>query len=234
MTGLGQLAWTAVPHEALLVVPVGSVEQHGPHLPLDTDTRVATAAAQALVDATPGALLGPGVAYGASGEHESFAGTVSLGSEALHLVLVELGRSACRWAARLLFVSGHGGNAATMIRAVPLLRHEGRDAAWWPCTFRTPTHTPDAHAGRTETSLLLHLDRAAVCTDRAAPGNTNGITDLMPALRAGGVQVVSPNGVLGDPAGASAAEGAALLAGLVQRMTAATRRWDPAEGGVLR
>jgi len=233
VTALAQLSWPQV-SPGLLVVPVGSVEQHGPHLPLDTDTHVATAAAVALVAATPGAVLAPAVNYGASGEHEGFPGTVSLGSQALYLLLVELGRSACRWAPRLLFVSGHGGNAPTVVRAVALLRQEGRDVAWWPCAVGGAGHTPDAHAGRTETSLMLHLAPATVRQEHAAAGDVRPVAELMPALRSGGIIAVSANGVLGDPAGASAAEGTHLFDDLLTRLVAAVARWSPQEHGVLR
>ena len=91
MTALGEQVWPSVPDGPTLLVPVGSVEQHGPHLPLDTDARVAAAVA-----ARTGLLVAPPVAYGASGEHEAFAGTVSVGHAALRLLLVELGRSAAR------------------------------------------------------------------------------------------------------------------------------------------
>ncbi|MDQ2723121.1 MAG: mycofactocin biosynthesis peptidyl-dipeptidase MftE [Actinomycetota bacterium] len=219
-----------VPADALLVIPVGAVEQHGPHLPLDTDTRVACAVAHQI----PAVVVGPALSYGASGEHEGFPGTVSLGAEALHAVLVELGRSACRWAARLAFVNGHGGNAPTLARAVQLLRSEGRDVAWWPCAVpATSTHTPDAHAGRTETSLLLHLDPSAVRWEFAAAGDTRAVAELMPELRAHGVRAVSPNGVLGDPTRSTAAEGERLMAELVARAAGAVAAWRPSSTGML-
>ena len=82
-----------------------------PHLPLDTDTRIATAVASAVAERLTGDwLLAPAIGYGASGEHEGFPGTVSIGTAALQLLLVEFGRSACNWASRLVFVNGHGGN----------------------------------------------------------------------------------------------------------------------------
>jgi mycofactocin precursor peptide peptidase len=150
---LGERVWPEIDGRPTLLVPVGSVEQHGPHLPLDTDTRIAAAVA---VRAATGALfVAPPVAYGASGEHEGFSGTVSIGHEALRLLLVELGRSAARWAGRLVFVNGHGGNGSSLVEAVRLLRYEGRDAAWFACAAGG-----DAHAGRTETSLMLALDPA--------------------------------------------------------------------------
>jgi creatinine amidohydrolase len=208
-----------------VLVPVGSVEQHGPHLPLDTDARVAAAVA-ARAAAGP-VLVGPTVAYGASGEHEGFAGTVSIGHEALRLLLVELGRSAMRWAGRLVFVNGHGGNVATLVDAVGLLRYEGRDVAWFACA-----PGGDAHAGRTETSLVLALDPGLV--GAAAAGNTAPLAELLPAMRAGGVAAVSSNGVLGDPAGASAEEGERLLVALAAELSTATARWTPDPTGRLR
>lgn len=230
MHTLASLSWPQVPSGTLLVVPLGAVEQHGPHLPLDADTRIATAAATAVVAATPGALLGPGQAYGASGEHQGFAGTVSLGVEALTLLLVELGRSACSWAARLLVVNGHGGNAFAVRTAVLRLREEGREVAWLPCAFPGA----DAHAGRTETSLLLHLEPATVHLDRAAAGVTAPIEMILGALRSQGTAAVSANGVLGDPAGASAEEGAELLRCWTATSVAAVARWTPDAQGLLR
>lgn len=225
MNALGAARWPDVPADALLVVPVGSLEQHGPHLPLDTDTRIAAAVAQAI----PGGVLAPALPYGASGEHEGFPGTVSLGAEALHLVLVELGRSACRWARRLVFLSGHGGNAPTLARAVALMRYEARDVAWWPCAVPGA----DAHAGRSETSLMLHLASSDVRSEHAEAGDVRPVAELMPALREGGVRAVSPNGVLGDPRGANAEEGARLLRGLCERANDAVGRWRPDARGML-
>jgi mycofactocin system creatininase family protein len=222
VTSLAGSVWPDLPDAPTLVVPLGSLEQHGHHLPLGTDTSIACAAAEAAVASLDGVLLAPALAYGASGEHEGFPGTVSIGTEALTGLLVEYGRSACRWAGRALIVNGHGGNLDALRSAVPLLRSEGRDVAWFPCG----APGGDAHAGRTETSLMLHVEPGRVMGERAAPGVTTPIGALLPRLRAEGVRAVSPTGVLGDPAGATAAEGAALLAGLVDRLVAATRNWD--------
>ena len=229
VTSLAGTVWPDVPGSPLLVVPLGSVEQHGPHLPLATDTAVAQAVAEAAAGRLDGAVLAPALAYGASGEHEGFPGTISIGTEALTGLLVEYGRSACRWAGRVLLVNGHGGNLDALRAAGTLLRAEGRDVAWFPCGVPDG----DAHAGRTETSLMLHVEPEFVLVDRAVAGETTPVRDLLPRLRAEGVRGVSPTGVLGDPAGASRAEGAQLLRRIAEDLVTAAAAWRVAPDGRL-
>lgn len=155
-------------------------------------------------------LVAPPLAYGASGEHAGFAGTLSLGSEVLALAVIELVRSA-DWATRVVLVNGHGGNADGLRRGVRTLRGEGRSVDVWVPLIAGG----DAHAGRTETSLMLAIDPTVVRLDVAAAGATEPIAELLPVLREGGVRSVSANGVLGDPTGASADEGQALLTTLI-------------------
>jgi len=209
---------------AVLVVPVGSTEQHGPHLPLATDADLAQALCSRLSsrlgEQRPGVVVAPLVPYGSSGEHEGFAGTISIGQEATELLLTELGRSATRTFSRVLLVSTHGGNTEAVRRAVARLRAESRDVSVW-----LPRWRGDAHAGRAETSLQLALAPGTVRRDRAEAGNTTPIAELMPALRARAVHGVSPNGVLGDPAGASAAEGAAMFGDLLADLTGYLQSW---------
>ncbi|WP_011895883.1 mycofactocin biosynthesis peptidyl-dipeptidase MftE [Mycolicibacterium gilvum] len=221
-------------HMPTLVVPVGSTEQHGPHLPLDTDTRIATAVADAVVtrlrarDETHW-VMAPAIAYGASGEHEGFPGTISIGTPALAELLVEFVRSACRWTPRVAFVNGHGGNVDALRRAVTQLRHEGRDAAWSPCV----AGNADAHAGHTETSVLLHLSPDAVRQEERVPGNRAPLAELMPQMLRGGVAAVSSLGVLGDPTTATADEGRRIFAEMVDACAARVVRWEPDRGGML-
>jgi mycofactocin precursor peptide peptidase len=198
-----------------VVVPLGSLEQHGPHLPLDTDTRIAVAVARGAVSAREGVALAPAIAFGASGEHDAFPGTLSIGTSALTELLVELGRDASRHWDALLLVNGHGGNHEAVSAAVARLEDEGRRCA----VFGVAPKSGDAHAGVTETAMLLHLDRAAVRRELAQAGERRPLSEVMDRLRSTGVRSVSPNGVLGDPRGATAAEGRRLLDELIAGCT---------------
>ena len=207
--GLAGATWPEAERDmtgAVLAVPVGSTEQHGPHLPLSTDTDIAVALVERLAARRHDVVAAPAVAYGSSGEHAGFAGTLSIGREATELLLVELGRSASATFAAVVLVSAHGGNRVPVERAERRLRAEGRRVL---AVF--PRWPGDAHAGRVETSLMLALHPDRVRRDLAEAGATAPIDELMPRLVAGGVRPVSANGVLGDPAGADAAEGRRLL-----------------------
>ncbi|MCV7421590.1 mycofactocin biosynthesis peptidyl-dipeptidase MftE [Mycobacterium yunnanensis] len=213
-----------------LIVPLGSTEQHGPHLPVDTDTRIANAVSRGMANRLGDPwLLAPAIAYGASGEHQGFPGTVSIGTAALQLLLVEYGRSAFEWASRLVFVNGHGGNVAAVAAAVGLLRSEGRDVAWCPCSVPGA----DAHAGHTETSVLLHISPGVVRQQEWVVGNEAPLAELMPRLREGGVAAVSAVGVLGNPTTASAVEGSRIFAAMVDSCTRRVATWLPGAGGLL-
>lgn len=150
-----------------------------------------------------------------------FPGTLSIGSAALELVVLELVRSASRWVKRTVLISGHGGNAVALGRAERRLRAEGRTVlAWMPAI-----EDGDAHSGRVETSLLLALAPWQVQASRLAPGNRAPVSQLMEAIRERTVRGVSPNGVLGDPSGASALQGQALLEQMSDELCQAVARW---------
>jgi creatinine amidohydrolase len=221
---MADLAWPDVAERAaagaVLSVPLGSTEQHGPHLPLSTDTDIAVALCRRLASARPDVLIAPTVAYGSSGEHDGFAGTLSIGQAAVENLVLELGRSATKTFRHVLFVSAHGGNAEPVARAVDHLRSRSRDVV----VFQ-PRWDGDPHAGRHETALQLAIDPARVRMDRAVAGNTQSLATLMPRLRADGVRSVSASGVLGDPTHATAGFGHALFDELVAALVTFVADW---------
>jgi mycofactocin precursor peptide peptidase len=223
---LGAATWPQVEAAGrmLLAVPLGSLEQHGPHLPLDTDARIAAAVADGLARQHAGIAVAPVLPYGASGEHAAFPGTLLVGHDVLADVLVELVRSARGSFAGVVVVSAHGGNRDALSLAEQRCAAEGDDVlAWTPAVAGS-----DAHAGRTETSLMLAIDPGAVRLERAEPGCIEPLHLLMPRLRQDGLRPVSPNGVLGDPTGATAEEGRALLGTLVEELAGTVAaRWPP-------
>jgi len=216
---------------AVLVVPIGATEQHGPHLPVTTDTDIAVAVVEAAAARDPLLVVAPVVAYGSSGEHDEFAGTLSIGREATEDLLVQLARSATRDFGHVVLACAHGGNAAPLRGALDRLAAEGRPVTgWWP------RWAGDLHAGRTETSLMLAIAPDRVRTGLAVAGDLRSPVELLPLLEAGGVRSVSPSGVLGDPAGAGAEEGHRLIRAAAADLAtvAAGLRRHPTESGVVR
>jgi mycofactocin system creatininase family protein len=221
---LGDTTWPDLADRApVLMVPIGSLEQHGPHLPFDTDTRIALAITERCAERRADLMIAPALAFGASGEHAGFIGTVSIGSDVLHTVLVELARSVDDFRG-VVFVNGHGGNRDALLGAVSQLRAEGRDVIGWSPSIPGG----DAHAGHTETSILLALDPGCVRTDRIEVGATEALNEMIDTLRARGVRAVSANGVLGDPTTANATDGMRIIDALVEDLAATIDREFPA------
>lgn len=218
---------------AVTVLPVASIEQHGPHLATITDTALlgeVIARACAVIGAEVDVLLAPTQPYGLSDHHIPFGGTLSLSSATFHAVLRDLLRSLAQaGCTRTLLINGHGGNAAICsVAAADAAREENMvvaTASYWELI------TPPAemaglfpgHAGEFETSLLLAIDPSLVRLDstRKSPGS------LAPALR--GLQVSSPglwqdiDGFTDDPRAANGATGDVLLSRCAEGLAQAIR-----------
>jgi len=171
-------ARTALRNARVALLPVGAIEQHGPHLPLATDWLIASRIA-AEASQVEGRLLLPGFRIGVSAEHRQFWGTLTLTPE----LLTETAISVCRSVAfhdlsRIVLVNGHGTNTAPLQEAASRLRTEGIYVFvfnWWQSIasllgelFPDPT----AHAGAIETSLMLAIDPTLVRVDRFAEADT--------------------------------------------------------------
>jgi creatinine amidohydrolase len=209
---LSETGWTALEPDCRVLVPIGSTEQHGPHLGTGTDTAIAVAVTDRLATCLGSSgggttYVAPAIAFGASGEHQGFPGLMSIGNDALEFMLVELVRSMSPWAGEVTFVNAHGGNLTALTGAVAKLRAEQRHVQWLPCA----TEEFDLHAGHVETSIMLHLDPRTVDMSAAEVGDTRPLAEVLPTLMEKGVIGVSANGVLGDPTTASAPEGERLL-----------------------
>jgi creatinine amidohydrolase len=206
----------ADPHLVALI-PVGATEQHGPHLPVGTDTIIATE----LADQAAGdlAIVLPPIPFGASFFHGTeLAGTVAFSGE-------DVAATVCRVAEacvdsglrRVLFVNGHVGNAAPLWIACDRFRrhHPACQVGvlqWWDLTpdieRRATADAADWHANAAETSLMLVLRPGLVDTEKMLsaddPDRTAGAVFRYP------VQQVSTNGVTGCPSGASESDGQRL------------------------
>jgi creatinine amidohydrolase len=227
---------------SVLVQPIAAIEQHGPHLPLSTDLIVATSTVDAVVAERGDELdlwVLPPLAYGKSNEHAWAAGTIWLSATTLLSVLGDLGRSVASLPTRrLAFVNGHGGNTQLLAVANRELRLEHG-----LLTFLLHPHAPvdsggaaaadlavdtelgmGIHAGRDETSLILHLapslvdmSAAVACVPSALAANAH--------VRFGGdvgfgwlSNDLHPTGVIGDPTTATPERGKALFESMVANL----------------
>ncbi|MEU4407846.1 creatininase family protein [Streptosporangium sp. NPDC023963] len=199
------------------ILPVGSFEQHGDHLPLSTDTIVATLIARQIADAHPVLLLPP-VTISCSHEHSAWPGTVSISARTLHAIITDVYDSVTRSGpTALVVVNGHGGNYV-LSNVVQEANAEGRRMALFPSRedwneARAAAHLissmhEDMHAGELETSLLLHACPEVI---RPAYQSADWLADDRRHLLTKGMQAYTDNGVIGRPSLATAEKGKALL-----------------------
>ena len=203
----------------IVLLALGSWEQHGAHLPFDTDTVIIEAVVDAAIrsvdpENTQFSVV-PTVGVTASDEHNGFAGTLSIGTNALSEAVVSIARSAS-WARGICIVNGHGGNADALTLVHSALDYEKIQHAIWSLPYYEGA---DMHAGHTETSLMLHLAPDTVRMDLAEVGAIGDSEILIERMRAGGIKEVSSNGVVGDPTNATAAHGATMLSFYADHLT---------------
>ncbi|MGW4370300.1 creatininase family protein [Nocardia takedensis] len=211
---------------AVAVVPVGSFEQHGDHLPLITDTVIASLIAQRLAETYPLLLLPP-VTLSCSHEHEGFPGTVSLSAATLTAIITDIQHSLARSGIhQLVLVNAHGGNY-TLSNLAQQANTESRRILLYPgrgdwnqaraAAAMVSDGHDDMHAGELETSILLHATPDLVRpsyreADHAAPNREH--------LHLLGMTAYTSTGVIGHPSAASADKGAAALDALTTAFAA--------------
>lgn len=203
----------------IVLLALGSWEQHGAHLPFDTDTVIIEAVVDAAIrsvdpENTQFSVV-PTIGVTASDEHNGFAGTLSIGTNALSDAVVSIARSAS-WARGICIVNGHGGNSDALKLVHSALDYENIRHSIWSLPYYEGA---DMHAGHTETSLMLHLAPDTVRMDLAEVGAVGDSEILIERMRAGGIKEVSSNGVVGDPTNATAAHGAIMLSFYADHLT---------------
>lgn len=238
-------AGAAIARGAVLIIPAGAMEQHGPAMPLGTDTlraaKVAADVAELMVDDV---VIGPTIPVGVSPHHLAFPGTMSLRPSTFALVLREYIDSLAQhgWR-RVLVITGHGGNNSALgTVAQDVLRdHPAVEFAWTPVTALAKSTVAQlgvsevhGHCGEAETAQMLHVAHHLVRRQLLEAGSTT-LDDLDPLARlareAGQPTMAFPydrlsaNGVLGDPRNVTEADGAAIIAAVVSRITAFIREW---------
>lgn len=243
---LEELSWPEV-RDALaagdttVVAAAGAIEQHGPHLPLLTDTLIGAGLVEAVVARLDGALQGPTIPFGCSEHHMAFPGTLTLEKETFKGLVKEYARSLARHGFRLIYlVPSHGGNFAPLQEAIDELGGRIGDARVVAFTDlpgfleviyasqRPYGVTPagaGAHAGNTETALVLALRPELARPERAEEGFVGDFDREAQALIfREGLQALTANGILGDARGADADRGRACLDALANYLAEWLRR----------
>lgn len=211
--------------DGLAILPFGALEQHGPHLPLGTDTATASWVAAELADRLDAVLLPP-VHYGETWNSAGYPGTVSLSPATVTAIAVDIGLSLQQsGAGGLVIVNGDWGNQKPLFSATRTLLHEhgfatitldypGMDAAIAELRESAPAAPGLNHAEEIETSIMLHIDPATVRTERYVSSYPSFPSDF--GVRPMQLHEFSESGVFGDPATATAEKGAAILAATIE------------------
>lgn len=227
---------------AVVVVPIGALEQHGPHLPLETDYRmaltVAERAAQRATDRGTRVLITPPIWSGFSPHHMGFAGTVTLGADTLRAVIGDVARSLWSHGFRhILFLNGHGGNMNILSGMVQQLRFEHgvriAAASYWSFStafmqeWRRSGRGGIDHACEMEMSLMLHARPEQTRPDLVRDGSwfphspflSGDLLVAAPVSVSWSFSELSEDGTLGDPTAADTERGGELLDEIVGRVT---------------
>ncbi len=239
------LSWTDIDtmpdkENVVIVQPIGAIEQHGAHLPLAVDSAISVSVigkALSQLDARIPAFALPPLYYGKSNEHWHFPGTITLSTQTLVSVLIDVAESVYRAGFRkLVFMNAHGGQPQILEIVARDLHQKYEDFAVFPLfVWKVPTIAAIArellsekelalgiHAGDAETSLLLSILPNHVNLDRAVTEYPIGVPQDSVLSIEGALPFawmtrdLSRSGVIGDPSGASKEKGDRLFAALVE------------------
>jgi len=226
---LGELAWPDVKEflsmHDVAVVPVGSCEQHGPHLPIDTDAFDAFWLSLKAAEKAKCALVAPPIYYGVSLHHTDFPGTITLSADTLGQMAYEVACSLVKQGfKKILFENGHGGNTSALEVASQRIKMETNAFVVIDSVSLIPDFISDyietvydAHAGEFETSTTLANREKAVVKERIKKAELKfpeskytkiGLKESGPKVSwSFRTREISETGVIGDPTKASKEKG---------------------------
>ncbi|MGB3404108.1 MAG: creatininase family protein [Microcoleaceae cyanobacterium] len=236
------LTWTEIAamedkENTVIIQPIGSIEQHGPHLPLIVDSAIATAVVGKALASLPGDIPAYALStlfYGKSNEHFSFPGTITLTAQTLAAVLMEMGESIYRAGFRkLVFVNGHGGQPQVLEMVARDLHQKYEDLMIFPLFVWRVANVAEElitreeleygiHGGDAETSLMLSILPDQVRMEKAVREYPHGLPENSVLSMEGQLPFawvtrdLTESGVLGDATVATKEKGDRILASLVE------------------
>ena len=226
---LAELAWpevAALPRDSIIIIPTGAVEQHGPHLPLGTDTLIVEAVANAVEDL---GLLTPTIWLGASAHHLAFAGSMSASTDGYRATLTAAFDGFLAHGFRKFAVlNGHGGNSSLNDIVLRDLKAQHRTIEltaidYWANAAKSIAQILEGsekalrHACEAETSLMLALHPNLVQMDKASPGAL--VREPLVLGRIDHFEEISERGSLGYPNLATAEKARAIFAACVETVS---------------
>jgi creatinine amidohydrolase len=222
---LDELTWPEVVRELAagrdtVVVAFGATEQHGPHMPLATDSLLGDHLARLVADRLD-AFVAPTVRVGCSSHHLAFPGTLSIQDATFHALVADLVSSLRQGGfRRIVLLPTHGGNFGPLAQAVEKIEAAQGEvvaltdlgallkiATTGEDEHGVPLNEGGLHAGEWETSMLMAIHPDLVRPERGEPGFTGDPQEAVRGLFAQGVDALAKNGVIGDPAKASPEHG---------------------------
>ena len=236
----GELTWPEAQQRLkqvdVAILPVGAIEQHGPHLPLDTDAFDADYLARKVAEACsrPRPLVLPLISYGVSYHHNDFSGTISINNDTLSRLVYDIGINAARNGInKLLIINGHGGNDATLNYAAQMINRDAHifvavdsgETSDVDIDAMTETHN-DVHAGEIETSTSLAIRPHLVKMELAQKNVPEFSSRYLNFSSKRGVSwhaytnKITANGVMGDPTKASIEKGEKMWQMMIAHLVA--------------
>jgi len=215
-----------------IVIAVGAIEQHGPHLPTMTDTLIGENLAYNVAKKLGNCLQGPTITVGCSSHHLSFPGTISLQKSTLKAIILDYSDSLVKHGFKnIIFIPSHGGNFSTVEESVKeaQTKHSTTNIIGYTDLMGyikiinsiskeagIPPEESGAHAGENETSLVLALAEDLVVKDRYKPGYVGKFgKEETEIIFANGMKALTENGILGDPTRSNKAHGQQYLEKMV-------------------